>query len=154
MMALTKRAIDALKYNPKGRPVQILWDGTLPGFGVRIFPSGAKSFVLDYRSNGRKRRITLGKCGVLTPVQARKKALKELVGITDGADPAEDRRKQRAAKTVKDFTKTYIEDHAKPHKKSWTEDQRRIKKYVVPALGSRSLHAVTRGDVARLHRKI
>lgn len=153
-MALTKRAIDAFRYDDDGSPAQILWDRDLPGFGIRVFASGAKSFIIDYRRDGRKRRVTIGRYGVLTPDQARKKATRQLGKILEGSDPAEERRQTRAAGTLRDFADTYIDEHAKLKKTTWREDRRRLDKYIVPALGGHRLASVTRADVERLHRQI
>lgn len=153
-MALTKRAIDALKYDPDGSAAQILWDHTLPGYGVRVFASGAKSFILDYRAGGRKRRITLGRYGVLTPDQARKKAMRELTSVNNGGDPAEERRESRKAITVRDYADVYVDQYAKKRKRTWPEDRRRLDRNIIPTLGSRTLASVTRADIAKLHRTI
>jgi integrase len=152
---LTKRQVDSVMYDPKGPAKQILWDGSLPGFGVRVFPTGAKSFVLDYRTaEGRKRLLTLGKYGVITPHQARELARKALLEAKTGTDPLEARQEARRGDTVRDFAAVYMERHAKKHKKSWGEDHRRIEKYIGPALGPRKVSEVTRADVARLHGRI
>ncbi|MCY4485651.1 MAG: Arm DNA-binding domain-containing protein [Deltaproteobacteria bacterium] len=71
---LTKRTVEALR--PDLRP-WIAWDDRLTGFGVRIQPSGAKTFVVNYRtgSGGRSapnKRVTLGCFGRITPDQARR----------------------------------------------------------------------------------
>jgi hypothetical protein len=59
---------------------RIVFDETVPGFGVRVFRSGRKSFVIQYRSQKRSRRYTLGNCNVLTSLQARRKAQSLLAG--------------------------------------------------------------------------
>jgi integrase len=154
-MGLTKRIIDQAKYDPSGKKSQILWDGDVPGFGLRLFPSGAKTFTLDYRTeNGRSRRLTLGRYGVLTPDQARKRAREELARVGQGADPVEERRSKREAVTVRQFADVYIERHAKPHKRTWQEDRRRLDVNILPAIGGRALSGITRADVAALHAKI
>jgi hypothetical protein len=74
-MALTKREVDALQYDPAGPQQQIVWDRQLPGFGMRVYPTGRKAFVLSFRTRGGRARIlTLGKYGILTPSQAREAA--------------------------------------------------------------------------------
>jgi integrase len=152
-MALTKRAVDALSYRPNGP--HILWSGSLPGFGVRVFPSGVKSFILDYRNeHGQKKRTTIGKYGVLAPEQARKKALSMLASIAKGGDPVEERRRKRDALTMRELADTYITRHAVQRKRTWAEDKRRLDKYVLPAFGSRPVASITRADVSRLHDKI
>jgi len=71
---LTKRAIDELIYAGDGTSRDVRWDALLPGFGVRVYPSGKKAFVLSYREAGRKRLMTLGAYGPLTLDQARDRA--------------------------------------------------------------------------------
>src|SRR3569832_2377530 len=70
-MKLTKRAIDAMQYEGDGTSRDVRWDDELRGFGVRVYPSGQKAFVLSYRAQGRKRLMTIGAYGVQTLDQAR-----------------------------------------------------------------------------------
>ncbi len=152
-MGLTKRSVDALKYDPQGKP--IAWDSTVPGFGCRVFESGVKSFIVDYRdSHGRKKRLTLGRYGTLTTEEARKRARIALNKVSDGADPVEERKAKRQARTVKEMGALYIEKHAKPHKKSWRDDERRLTAKVYPALGNRPLSSIKRADILKLHTAI
>jgi integrase len=155
-MALTKRDVDRLEYDPSGPAMQISYDGEeIPGFGVRVFASGAKSFVVWYRTaSGRKRLHTLGKYGTLTLQQGRELARRTLMQAKTGSDPMEARQKARRGETVRELAEMYLERHAKQHKKTWREDERRINKWVIPALGSRKVEDVRRADVARLHGRI
>ena len=76
---LTKDAIDDL---PKRSTDYVAWCGDLPGFGCRVRPTGAKSFIAQYRLGGRNtpvRKVTLGAYGKLTVDEARKAARKILV---------------------------------------------------------------------------
>ena len=85
MAKLTKRSIDAFRY---GGGWDVRWDYEIPGFGVRVYPSGKKSFVLSYRNaRGKKRRLVLGRYGAdLTLDQARTRAVRESGRITEGVD--------------------------------------------------------------------
>ena len=156
MAALTKRTIDGLTYDPAGPNQQIIWDeGEIPGFGVRVYPSGGKSYVLVYRTKeGRARLLTLGKHGVFTVQQARDEARTALMEARTGSDPVDMRQKARRGETVRELAALYVERHAKPHKKTWREDERRLNKWVLPAFGSRKVADVKRPDVARLHHRI
>ena len=155
-MPLTKRDVDRLAYDPAGPSTQIRYDGDeLPGFGVRVFPSGAKSFVVWYRTDsGRKRLHTVGKYGALTLQQGRDLARRTLLQAKTGADPMGARQNARRGETVRELAAMYLERHAKKRKKSWKDDERRVDRYVLPALGSRKVADVKRSDVAKLHTTI
>lgn len=63
-MRLTKQVIGGLK--AEGNDI-VIWDDSLPGFGVRVKPSGAKTFILQYRNrHGRSKRLSLRRVGQLT----------------------------------------------------------------------------------------
>jgi hypothetical protein len=90
---MTKRVVNHLE--PRGH-VYFVWDGELPGFGVRVSASGFCSYILQYRAgSGRTaptRRLTLGACGKLTPDEARLLAKKRFADVANGKDPAAERR--------------------------------------------------------------
>jgi integrase len=151
---LTKRAIDAATYQGAGNGRFVLWDSEPPGFGLRVFPSGKKSFVLSYRIGGRKRLLTIGSYGALTLDQARTQARAELAKVEiGGADPLEQRQKAARGETVADLCSAYMERHGNA-KKSARDDQRKIDRYILPAWRTRKAAAIRRADVAALHAKI
>ncbi len=152
-MGLTKTAIDKAKY--KGDPTTqgrcMLWDDDLPGFGVRVYPGGAKAYVLSYRTNGRKRLMTIGACSSMALAEARKRAKKHLVAVEDGGDPLDVKQQIAKAGTVAELADAYLSRYAKPKKRSWRDDERRLNKYILPRWGSLKVAAVKHADVAALH---
>lgn len=151
---LTKRIIDAENYQGNGDSKHILWDSELTGLGLRVYPSGKKSFVLSYRQNGRKRLFAIGKYGVLTIDEAREQAINKLSEIGKGEDPVQERRNQTKAQTFGELCTLYLERHAKLHKKSWGEDERRINTRLLPVWRHHLIGAITRQDISTLHSKI
>lgn len=85
MQKLTKRVVDSIR--PSGADKKI-FDSQLPGFHVRVKPSGTKSYALKYRVAGRQRNVTIGRHGVITPDQARMEAFRLLATISEGDDPS------------------------------------------------------------------
>jgi hypothetical protein len=65
-MKLTKFIADRAKYEGVREGRCVLWDSEIKGFGLRVYPSGRKSFIYHYRVRGRMRLLTLGDFGVLT----------------------------------------------------------------------------------------
>lgn len=153
-MKLTKTSIEKMEYQGDGKSRDIRWDDQVPGFGVRLYPSDKRSFVVSYRFNGRKRLMVLGSVDVISLDQARKKARKVLVEVTDKVDPLEQKQREAKAGTVKALCNEYLERHAKLKKKSWKKDQSRIDRHILPAWGSLKAVDVKRPDVAALHSKI
>lgn len=153
-MKLTKRTIDGLVYEGDGNRRDVRWDDDLHGFGVRVYPSGRRAYVVSYRVHGRKRLMTLGATTVLTLDQARSRAQKYLVSVGDGDDPLEIRRRAANGETINDLCKTYMDRHAKQRKRSWKDDERRIERHIKPAWGNLKVVALKRSDVATLHTRI
>lgn len=61
MGRITKRVVEAAPAEAKD---YFIWDDELPGFGVRIFTSGKRSYLIQYRAQGRSRRLTIGRHGI------------------------------------------------------------------------------------------
>jgi len=152
-MKLTKTVCDKATYQGKGKKgFYAVWDGQLRGFGLRITPSGTKSFIVFYRTGGKQRIITIGRFGVLTVDQARKRAQEILVEVTRGNDPAATRKDEDI--TFERLAEHYLENHSKIHKKSWKEDQRRLRTYLIPAFGGKKIIDISRQEVVHFHQKL
>ena len=160
MMKLTKRAIDGLKPDASGRDV-FEWDDEIKGFGVRLKPSGAASYLIQYKTPQRKtRRLALGKVAVLTPEQAREKARKLLAQVRDGADPSADRHAERKALTTAELCDQYLEAARaglvttrfnKPKKPSTIAiDEGRVSRHIKPLIGSTIVGNLTRPVVQKM----
>ena len=82
MPKLTKRTVDAAEVRSSD---YFVWDDELPGFGLRVLPSGRKGYVVQYRAGRRSRRISLGPSAVLACEQARNRAMTIVAAARNGA---------------------------------------------------------------------
>jgi len=150
MPKLTKRTIDATE----PQVVEFfIWDESIPGFGVRIMPSGRKSFVVQYRAGRRPRRMSLGPSTVLTCDQARTRAITIIAAVRNGEDPSADRAAKRNAATVTDLAERFDKEHISVRLKPSTAKEYRntLKRFILPALGRLAVPEITRADVAKFH---
>lgn len=158
MPKITKRVVDSLKSDPNGKDV-FVWDsgdGSLKGFGIRIKPSGAASYLVQYRNkHGRTRRLAISKVGVLTPEQARAEANEKLRIVAKGGDPSAERHADRTAMTVEELCRLYQEDTKKKIKPSTHEaNEGRIKRHVIPLLGGKPVKSLALRDIERFQADI
>lgn len=134
------------------------WETNGKGFGLRVSPAGRKTFIFMYRFNGVARRMTIGTYPALTLSEAHElhaKARQKLEkGIDPGVESVKGKRKAREAYTVIELVDDYIERHAKRKKRSWKEDDRVLRKDVVPRWGKRKAGSITRLDVVNLLDKV
>ncbi len=151
MPKLTKRALDAIRPDPAGREI-FVWDDALRGFGVRVMPSGAASYLVQYRTaEGRTRRLRIGKVGTLTPDEARVIACDKLVAATKGADPSAERHAARAAMTVAELCDLYLsEAEGRVKASTLAMDRSRIERHVKPLLGRHTVRSLTPEDIERM----
>lgn len=152
---LTERIVRDAR--PEAKPL-IVWDGQIKGLGCRVFPSGHKAYVLSYRTGGKKRLATIGRCSELSLRQARDRAREELARIrAGGADPLERRRQEREAPTVNDALSKFF-DVTVPERiaagrftgRTAREYRWHARRYVAPTLGMLLVSKVTRRDVEEL----
>jgi integrase len=130
----------------------VVWDNTLPGFGVRVKPSGVRSYIIQYRNRNTStsRRLTIGQHGpLLTLDQAKKQARAMLADAMRGEDPVEIRKTARRAPSIADLAVDYLERHAVPKKrpKSVRDDRAMLDNIILPKLGAKKVDAIGRRDV-------
>ena len=136
---------------------KVYYDSEVKGFGLRVTAAGAKSFIYNYRINGRERRYTIGTYGrdQWTLLAARKRAGELRRMVDNGEDPLGKRVEARTAPTVADMCKRFEEDHLpKLRPSSQREYKAIIETYVLPALKHHKVGAVEFTDIDDLHRKI
>jgi hypothetical protein len=132
--------------------------GELRGFGVRVIPSGLKSFILQYRNAERRsRRIVIGRLGVMTLEKARDETRVKFGLIASGADPAEDQSARREALSVAEVCDWYLREteagrilgrRRVPIKAATLKmDHSRIETHIKPLLGRRHIRALTLADI-------
>lgn len=156
---ITKRSVEAIKPLPSKDVV--LWDTEAKGFGVRVKPSGIRSFVLSYYAPGLhqvKRRLTIGTFGPLTVDQARRQAQDLLARIAVGEDPAQQvvaERRSVREETVAALFPVYL-DEARGRKTKSTLDYYRSlgKLHILPHLGRIPVATVSGKHVSDLHRSL
>ncbi|MEY4707212.1 MAG: hypothetical protein RJB58_935, partial [Pseudomonadota bacterium] len=150
MTKLTKRGLESFLAAHKDTEA-VGWDDEVPGFGVRAKPSGAASWIVQYRNqHGRSRRLTIGKVGRMTPDEARKEAKQKLAAVDRGEDPADKRARDRHALTVGQLCDEYLaasKGHLKPS--TLANDRGRIESHVRPLLGSKIVEALKPSDIER-----
>lgn len=161
MAKLTKRVVDAAEVRDKD---YFIWDDDLPGFGLRVFASGKRSYLVQYRAAGRSRRYTIGLHGVLTPETARQEAKVQLGRIAGGDNPAEERQLDHKAMSVKELCELYLNDleaglilgkGGRPKKATTiVTDIGRIQRHIIPLLGTRCVKDLTKAEINRVMKDI
>jgi integrase len=136
----------------------ILFDDKLDGFGIRVTAAGTKSFVLNYRVGGDKRRCTIGKWPMWTADAARDEVKKKLLPAINGggADPVREKKARRTEPKLADLATDYLDQHAmiKKREKSVYEDRRMLDKIILPKLGTMRVSAVSKRHVQSLHNSL
>ncbi|MBO6675572.1 MAG: tyrosine-type recombinase/integrase [Rhizobiales bacterium] len=157
MPKLTKRVVDAAEVREMD---YVIWDDELPGFGLRVFKSGKRSYVLQYRAAGRSRRYSIGLHGIWTPDTARKEAKVQLGKIAQGENPAEARQADRNAITVSELAERYIEamdaglimgKGGRPKRPSTIYvNKGQLRGHIIPLIGQRRVQDLTKADVTKM----
>ncbi|MEQ1707978.1 MAG: site-specific integrase [Terricaulis sp.] len=156
MPRLGKRSVDGLAPAEKE---YVVWDDELKGFGIRVRPSGAKTYVATYRHGRRFRWATIGKHGSpWTPESARLKANAILRAAGEGEDPAAGKSERRTAISVAELIDSYLTEGPvdKPNKRAstWSIDKSNLNRHVRVLLGTRIAAELTSTDLAEFQRDV
>ncbi len=153
-MKFTDACIKALKQKSERYEV---WETNGKGFGLRVSPTGRKSWLFMYRFDTISRRMTLGTYPGLTLSEAHTAHAKAKEKLEKGIDPGalhvQGKAEHRGAPTVKQLADEYIQKRSKT-KKAWEEEKRILDKDVVPKWKNRKAKDIKRRDVLLLLDKI
>lgn len=154
MSKLTKKFVESIKPVP-GKVIKS-WDYELKGFGLITYPTGRKTYCIQYRNQDRvKKRFKIGTHGLITTEIARDKAKKLLGDITQGQDPCSDRKQQQNQPKMNDLIHDYLQGHAlKKRSRSLSEDRRYIESFIRPAFGEKKVETLTCRDIEHLHTQL
>jgi integrase len=153
-LRITKRVVDGLR--PQVREFAI-WDSKLPGFGVRVRPSGALSYIVVYRAGSGRgapvRRYTIATVGKTAPEAARRRAKTILGAVAHGRDPAGEKATERGTLTISELADRFMAEHVEQKRKPGTAVFYRqlLDKVIRPELGSIKTDKLTRPQIARVH---
>ena len=127
----------------------ILFDKALPGFGLRIHPSGRKVWIVQARIEGRSRRIVIARFGEMQLAEARRRARDMLERIRRGGNPADDIRREKETPSFRAFAGEYLR-RSDPHWKPSGRETVRVylNARILPAFGRMPLDRIDAQDVA------
>lgn len=153
-LKLTKTIVDSAQ--PEKEPYE-LRDAAIPGFLLKVTPTGRKVFMVAYlANNGQRRKPAIGQFGEITVEQARAIAQDWLADVRKGKDPSAEKSAARRAPTVKELFERFIADYSEPRNKPSTVDANRAygKLHIIPNLGQIKAADVTRADISSLMKKM
>ncbi|MDE0176759.1 MAG: tyrosine-type recombinase/integrase [Defluviicoccus sp.] len=147
-LTLSKRTVDRLSVEGKDA---VFWDRVLAGFGVRVYPSGRKIYVVQTRGAGGLKRVSLGRHGPLTAERARKEAAAVIDRIKLGGKP--EAAPPERPLTVADLAERYMEAHVAANCNAHTQGIYRgsLDNHILPALGNVPIASVSRSQAAGFH---
>ena len=153
-LKLTKTVVDAAQAEKD--PYE-LRDTAIPGFLLKVTPTGRKVFMVAYvANNGQRRKPAIGRFGEITVEQARVIAQDWLADVRKGKDPSAEKSAARRAPTVKELFERFIADYSEPRNRPSTVEANRGygKLYIIPHFGQTKVSDITRADISSLMKKM
>ena len=132
------------------------WDRALPGFGVRVYATGSKVYIVQFRVNGRSKRLTLGRDGIITPVQARRRAARILARVQSGQPPLPEKAGAVVGPTVAEVAQRFLSEHVDVRYRPQTIKavHRLFNRFILPAFGTVPAEALRCDQVTALHERL
>jgi integrase len=153
-VTLSARSLTTLTAAPSGRTDYFDRGANIPGFGIRVAPGHATWFLL-YRQYGRLVRYKVGTYPPMLLADARETARRVwLQTQVAEVDPSAAKKARRTARTFAALAYPYIDDYARPHKKSWRDDARRLRTICLPKWKTRAAADIQPVDVRELLRDV
>lgn len=152
-LRLTTPRVEKFRVEDK---TQIVWDDRLPAFGLRVSPTGSKTYFLQYRvgKNGRQVGKSIGRHRFMSCERARAIASEWLLQAQDGRDPnALCALDDGSNPTVAEFGERYLAEHSNVHKKpnSIILDEDFLRRIIIPRIGTIKIRDLTRYDIQKVH---
>ena len=147
---ISRRTVESLEVERD----TVYWDSELPGFGVRIYPTGSRVYVAQTRAGGRPaKRVTLGRHGVITAEEARKRAALFIARVKTGEEPLAEPVRKACGPAVGELARAWLEEHVAVRCKPKTAQSYRliVERHILPALGKTPALGVDHAKVADLH---
>jgi len=160
--SLTDPTISALKPADKAYEV---FDARVGGFSVQVYPSGKKTYFINYNLGGKRKRLRIGEPKLMKISEARTIAMQQKEKAQSGISPIREREQATKTKVNNDensiayhaaeFVERYcVGAGAEPNLRSWKEYKRTLERYVIPRWGNRFIDDISRRDITELLDKI
>lgn len=150
-LRFSKGVVEAIPFPAKGRVYY--HDLLTPGLCVSVTAAGGKVFYHYRRVDGRPVRYRIGSFTDCTVENARKAVAKLNGQIAEGKNPQQAKQERRAEMTVGELFDYHLEHYAKPHKKTWKQDEWMFRRFLA-GWRERKLSSIKTSDVQSLHTRI
>jgi integrase len=153
MIKISKRIVEALEV--QDRDIDH-FDDDLKGFGVRVRPSGRKTYFVMMRHKCVMRRFTIGSHGAVTAEAARLKAKQIISDLAIDKNPTAEQEAVRNSVTVRSLGERFIDEYVPCHLKPSTagEYKRCVEIFINPEIGTMKLVSIERTDIAKIHHQL